>query len=429
MRPAQESYCGILKRLLTTARPYGTLELIAFSIILLAIIFGSNATFPAMPHYPLLAESFLSGSLSFTPESQNLLKVDGVWPDIAPFNGKYYWPLGVFPAVLLMPVAAAMRAFHVPIQDWIGCVQPLLVIAVAALVFVVARRIRFAKLDSGYSAFAFVGASMFLGVALLPWYSYLGHIVAVLLLFGAIAEHLGKRRWWLIGLLIGLAFATRATAGIGIIYFVGHLVFVERPDWRAAVCKLWALFAPFIVVAGGVALYNYLRFESPFETGYAFQILFFESLQRARDYGVFSLIHLPGNIYHAFIAGPLPVLRDGASPVLAFPFIKGDRWGMGIFWTSPYLLLLFLRRSWDAAGKLLLTTCALIAAPIFLYYGVGWLQFGYRYALDFMPFLFLAFLIAYRERREEFSVGIRSVMLISTAANLFLFITLFKIIP
>jgi hypothetical protein len=36
-----------------------------------------------------------------------------------------------------------------------------------------------------------------------------------------------------------------------------------------------------------------------------------------------------------------------------------------------------------------------------MYYGVGWVQFGYRYALDFMPFLWLLIAIALRRHRLD----------------------------
>ena len=62
-------------------------------------------------------------------------------------------------------------------------------------------------------------------------------------------------------------------------------------------------------------------------------------------------------------------------------------WGCRSSSTSPGLLLA-IRADWRAAAA----GCSLGAAvavliPTLLYYGGGWLQFGYRYFLDSMPFV------------------------------------------
>ena len=59
--------------------------------------------------------------------------------------------------------------------------------------------------------------------------------------------------------------------------------------------------------------------------------------------------------------------------------------GMASFLTSPALLLALRapwrdRRAWLLAGAFLFTLL-----PSLLYYGGGWLQFGYRYALGAFP--------------------------------------------
>jgi hypothetical protein len=69
-----------------------------------------------------------------------------------------------------------------------------------------------------------------------------------------------------------------------------------------------------------------------------------------------------------------------------FPFFRPDGLGMSIFLTSPGLLLALRapwrdRRTWLLAGAFIVTLI-----PSLLYYGGGWLQYGYRYALDSIPF-------------------------------------------
>ena len=60
---------------------------------------------------------------------------------------------------------------------------------------------------------------------------------------------------------------------------------------------------------------------------------------------------------------------------------------MSVFLTSPGLLLFLLapwrdRRTWALAAA-----AVLVLIPTLLYYGGGWFQFGYRYFLDSVPFV------------------------------------------
>src|SRR4029079_7591276 len=74
-------------------------------------------------------------------------------------------------------------------------------------------------------------------------------------------------------------------------------------------------------------------------------------------------------------------------PIPTFPFFKPDGLGMSVLITSPGLLFASQagwrkRRAWWLLGA---TIAVLI--PTLLYYGGGWLQYGYRYFLDSVPFV------------------------------------------
>ena len=69
------------------------------------------------------------------------------------------------------------------------------------------------------------------------------------------------------------------------------------------------------------------------------------------------------------------------------PFFRPDGFGLSILITSPGLLVA-LRANWFSSQAVLIGTAALaVLIPNLLYYGGGWLQFGYRYALDAVPFV------------------------------------------
>jgi hypothetical protein len=75
----------------------------------------------------------------------------------------------------------------------------------------------------------------------------------------------------------------------------------------------------------------------------------------------------------------------------------------------------------DATSRLLLMTVLVIALPILLYYGYGYIQFGYRYSLDFMPFLYYLLMRNYRLQRGDLTTGFKAVLLASGIWNLYLF--------
>ena len=60
---------------------------------------------------------------------------------------------------------------------------------------------------------------------------------------------------------------------------------------------------------------------------------------------------------------------------------------MSVLITSPGLLLA-ARAPWrDGRSRLLLGAAVLVLIPTLLYYGGGWFQYGYRYFLDSIPFV------------------------------------------
>jgi len=115
------------------------------------------------------------------------------------------------------------------------------------------------------------------------------------------------------------------------------------------------------------------------------------------------------------------VRRDDVSPVLAFPYVVANPWGMSIWVTSPLFLYLLGLRHRDDRSLLLLLSSFVIAVPILLYYGIGFRQFGYRYSLDFLPFLYYLLLRNYRHQRGNLTAGFKAVVLLSALWNLYLF--------
>jgi len=303
-----------------------------------------------------------------------------------------------------------------------GYLQPLLAIFIFYLLLIIAKNIGFSLNSALYFGFSFI-TSAFIALIAIPWSWWFSQVITVVLLLLAILEYEKRGRQWIMGLLMGLVAASRLTAGLGIIFFILAIVFNKKNESAKDKIKACVrLLFPFILILILLGFYNFYRFGNFLETGYASQTIA-DLYSAARNYGVFSIIHLPTNLYYAFLATPQPVFRDGITHLLKFPFIKADPWGMSIFLTSPYLLTLFFFKYKDSISKILWITIIAIALPIFLFFGIGYIQLGYRYAFDFMPFVFLLFMRNYFREKGEISQGLRLTIILSAIINFYLFLT------
>ena len=79
---------------------------------------------------------------------------------------------------------------------------------------------------------------------------------------------------------------------------------------------------------------------------------------------------------------------------------------MSVFLTSPGLLLRSSRPWRDRRTWALLLAAVLVLIPTLLYYGGGWLQFGYRYFLDSIPFVWALAVMGIARKRPHPVVGL-----------------------
>ncbi|HET9756404.1 MAG TPA: hypothetical protein VFP66_07885, partial [Candidatus Limnocylindrales bacterium] len=233
-----------------------------------------------------------------------------------------------------------------------------------------------------------------------------GHLIATILTFACLVELFGRRRAWLVGLFAGAAFLTRAPLAFAVPFYA--LLLHPTVDERSLTAVRGEAGA-YIVRARdaipwrqwfelglGVApsvffffAYNQLRFGTPLESGYALATLP-DWLERQRAIGLFSLAHVPMNIDYLLLHLP--------RPLPSWPFIQPDGLGMSVFLTSPGLLFA-LRADWRQTRTWWLAAAAIaVLVPTLLYYGGGWLQYGYRYFLDSVPFVITLCGLAAAER-------------------------------
>ena len=131
-------------------------------------------------------------------------------------------------------------------------------------------------------------------------------------------------------------------------------------------------------------------------------------LERQRAIGLFSVAHIPMNLEYFLFHLP----RPSPDP----PFFQPDGLGMSVLLTSPGLLFA-IRADWRRARTWWLAGAAVaVLIPTLLYYGGGWLQYGYRYFLDSTPFVVaLCGLAAVHQGR--IGVGWKLLILMGTAVG------------
>jgi hypothetical protein len=310
--------------------------------------------------------------------------------DVIPVGGRYYVPFAPFPAVALMPIVALVGP--VTADQLESGINAILAASGVGMCWWLLGRVGVERLsDRVWLTILFGFSTQILWVTTRGGVWHTGHLIATILTFGCLIEILGRQRAWLIGLLAGAAFLTRAPLAFAVPFYAllleprvarqaadvagGYVARAAgRIPWRS-----WAWLA--IGVLPSVAaffLYNQVRFGTPFESGYALATLppFLEQ-QRAK--GLFSLAHVPMNLDYFLLHIPRPL----STP----PFFQPDGLGLSVLFTSPGLLFATQAdwrrpRSWWLLGA---TVAVLV--PTLLYYGGGWLQYGYRYFLDSVPFV------------------------------------------
>ena len=247
-----------------------------------------------------------------------------------------------------------------------------------------------------------------------PWSWYFAQAVATLFLLLALHEFLYQRRPWLIGLYLALGVATRINLLCAGLFFAGSL-FLESGKLRDKVYALFQLMLPVAVSLLLLLLYNYLRFGNIFEFGYHYQLIAHEPAVN-REHGLWGFVHFPANLYYFLLKGPEAVFLPG-SKILTYPFLQADVWGMSILLTSPILLWGLRAPVKESVIYLALGTSLIMLFVLLGYYGIGVRQYGYRYALDFYPFLFL--MLAY-VCRERLTLPMQAIIIVSFLINSYL---------
>ncbi len=201
---------------------------------------------------------------------------------------------------------------------------------------------------------------------------YLGQITATLFILLALNETLGKKRPLVLGLLLSGALLSRLQLLLALPFFT-ILLFKQKISCKKAL--YFASGLSFFVIF--YCLYNYLRFGNIFQTGYRL---------------IPGILQEPwfnrGQFHPTYIRNHLKILLAGLPKFSSNkPYVYPSWAGLAIWLTSPSFIFAFLAPLKKIENKLAWLSIVLIGLINFSYGSTGFTQFGYRYAVDFYPFL------------------------------------------
>jgi hypothetical protein len=260
--------------------------------------------------------------------------------------------------------------------------------------------------DTWWLWLTFIYGTSFFSTVLVNGTAYQVQAIALFFLIFALAEYCFGQRWWLIGLFLSMAVATRLNLILASSFF-GLQIIWQKNNWLTKLKRLSQLILPIILTLMILGFYNQARFGNFWETGYRYNTTDKNDprFSKARQYGLFSFKHLPGNLYTMFLKGPKALYyseyyEEQTNPtdyLLTPPYLAADWYGMGIFFVSPLFFYLFGARL-NRQVKILWLTIGIMLLPILFYYSAGFIQYGNRYSLDFLPFVFLILIERFKKR-------------------------------
>lgn len=210
----------------------------------------------------------------------------------------------------------------------------------------------------------------------------LNHVLSTPGLMLIAGDLLGRRRMWPAA--IGLVIAIWSRPHL--VFFGLAALWVAWSVKEARRRNLVIIGTALVISVGTLMALNWIKFDSPFETGYRYIYDYRPDShlgRRALTYGVVSPHFLKENAYCMNLAPPdFRLTSHGIVP-------ENNEYGVAIWFTSPLLLGAFLGvRGWwsDRAGRALMLASLPVVGTFLMYHWRGASTSGYfAYSSDFAP--------------------------------------------
>jgi len=398
------------------------LSLYVLCTLVYVAMLGKRITGPTENnHFVHLAESFLAGQLSVIGN-----KPPG-YNDWALFEGTWYVTFPPLPAVVILPAVAIWGTATRDALYW-----ALIAGLAPSLLFVHLRRLSErgestrSTRDNLWLCALFGLGTVFFYAAVQGTVWFAAQVLASVLLVLFLMASMNAAHPLLAGLTLGALWLTRPpTLLVGLVFVVEALRRHRRVEapieserhplaeaahwlWGAAPAPLARTLAQFAVpVALGMGVQAWLnaaRFGDPFDTGYSYLQIGWRT--RIETWGLFNYHYLSKNL--AVFAAGLPWLSDPRSG------IKISLHGLALWFTTPNLLWLLWPRRIDSRIVGLYLAAGAVALLDLCYQNSGWVQFGYRFALDYLPLLFTLLALGARRFGPLFALSTAFAIAVNT---------------
>lgn len=370
MRPIAER---AWRRLRMLAPAYVLYPLIILLVLLSMGAFTGRFLTSGNPYrsYTLQACAWLEGRLDVDPEF--------TWLELAEYGGKSYVSFPTFPSYVMLPFAAIF-GMDTP-EHWVNLAVTLLGVVYALRIY---QRMTGSTRDAERYVLYLYLSNGYLFIALQGWVWFLAQTMCFTLSLMAIdAAQRGRSGWTLAWWACAVGCRPMAALYLPVLVYLLFRSGVRR-SWRRQVLNL----CPAALIALSYMVLNFLRFGNPLEFGHTY----LPEFQQAAN-GQFSLAYAPEHLRQLL---RLPAYQGSGNP-LAF-----DPYDCMAFYLITPMLVTFLgvyggalirrRRGnafWLIAMPLMLGAHLMV---IVCHKTLGGFQFGNRYFLDMLPWVFVSIL-------------------------------------
>ena len=162
---------------------------------------------------------------------------------------------------------------------------------------------------------------------------------------------------------------------------------------------------PVALVIVGLMVMNWARFDDPFEFGHKFLQIRWRG--RIETWGLFNYHYLTRNLMVSMTLLPWLSAQE--------PYIGISRHGLAIWFTTPVVLWVLWPKARSWFYTFLAVTALAVAIPSLIYQNSGWIQFGYRFSLDYTVF----FMLMLAATGRKFGKLFLALAVFAVAVNLF----------
>jgi len=341
-------------------------------ILIFSIYFLTKANPTPYNYFVRLADAFLHFRLY-------LLENPPWLNELVPFEGKYYVIYPPMPALISIPfvIFKGLNADQTLISILIGSLNGVLVY------FLVKKFLQNESKTAFWMVILFSFGTIYWYLATVGSAWYFAHIVAAFFLLLALNELFGKKRPFLIGLFLGAAYWSRLPTILSSLFFL--ILLLKENEKIFSKNNFWNILKFTLGVSAFLVLnftYNWLRFGTIFDMAYFLRPNLLN--EPWFNKGLFSLSYIPSHLKIIFLKSPNILPK--------FPYFQPSWSGMAIWLTTPaFIFALFYTLKHFKEKITLACWSAILPIGILVmsHGGTGFIQFGYRYATDFYPFLFL----------------------------------------